>query len=156
ALIVTIMFLTAALTVDLGNAFVQKRERQKDTDLATLAGAGIAGANLPATSTATCNSTSYAGPKASAADQTVKDIATNLAQQLGTPAAATTFETNWTDCSATNGEVVYGLPKRNSTGKYTATYNKNQLSLISPPKHVDYGFAGIIGISGADVRGVST
>ena len=42
----------SALTVDLGNAFMEKRERQKDTDLATLAGAGIVGANLPATSSA--------------------------------------------------------------------------------------------------------
>jgi hypothetical protein len=156
AFLVTIMFVIAALTVDLGNGMVQKRERQKDTDLATLAGAGIAGANLPATSTATCNSTSYAGPKASSADQAVKDVATYFAKQMGTPSSASSFRTNWTDCSATNGEIVYGRPTQNATGKYTATYNKNQLSMISPPQYVDFGFAGILGISGVNVRGVST
>ena len=150
------MFVLAALTVDLGNAFMQKRERQKDTDLATLAGAGIAGANLPATSSATCGTASYVGPKASSTDQAVKDTAANLAKQLGTPSVATTFATQWTDCVATNGEVVYGLPQRDAAGKWNATLNKNQLSLISPPKHVDYGFAKVIGANGTDVQGVST
>lgn len=155
-LVVTLMFITAALTVDLGNAFMQKRERQKDTDLATLAGAGISGANLPATSSATCSSASYSGPKAKSTDQAVKDTAAYLAKQLGTPLVATTLATQWTDCSGLNGEIVYGLPKRNSAGKYIATYNKNQLSLISPPRHVNYGLARILGINGTDVRGVST
>lgn len=155
ALLMTIVFVMAALTVDLGNGFMQKRERQKDTDLATLAGAGIAGANLPATSTATCNTSSYAGPKAAATDQAVKDIAANLAKQLGTPSAATTYATQWTDCSATNGEVVYGRPTK-AGAKYSATLNKNQVSLISPPRHVDYGFAKLLGFSGVNVRGVST
>ena len=155
ALLMTIMMVLGALTLDLGNAFMEKRERQKDTDLATLAGAGISGANLPVTSSATCSSASYAGPKAAAADQAVKDIAANLAKRLGTPAVATTFTTEWTDCNAANGEVVYGRPVQ-AAGKYTATFNKNQVSLISPPRHVDYGFAKVLGVNGNDVRGVST
>ena len=161
AMMMTLLFVMGAMTVDLGNAFMEKRERQKDTDLATLAGAGIAGANLPVTSAATCNSASYAGPKASSADAAVKDTALNLASQLATPTVtaatlAAGYLVDWTDCDATDGEIVYGLPVRGSTGKYTATLNKNQLSLISPPKHVDYGFAKIIGASGNDVHGVST
>ena len=35
-------------------------------------------------------------------------------------------------------------------------YNKNQLSLVSPKKHVDYGLARLIGINGVDVYGSST
>ncbi len=155
ALVVTLMFVMAALTVDLGNAYMQKRERQKDTDLATLAGAGIAGANLPATSGATCGTATYVGPKAAATDQAVKDVAGNLAQQWGGSFSATTLATQLTDCSATNGEVVYGRPVR-SGSLFTATLNKNQLSVISPPRHVDYGFARILGVNGVDVNGVAT
>jgi Flp pilus assembly protein TadG len=154
ALLVTLMFVMAALTVDLGNAFMEKRERQKDTDLATLAGAGISGANLPATSAALCADATYAGPRANPADGGVTESATYLARQIG--GTATAYAAAWTDCSATNGEIVYGLPKRNSAGKWEATFNKNQLSLISPPKHVEYGFAKVIGTSGNDVQGVST
>src|SRR6476469_1340369 len=99
ALTVTMMFVLAALTVDLGSAFMQKRDRQKDTDLATLAGAGISGANLPATSSGTCADATYAGPKASETDQGVLDSANYLAKQVGGTASA--YATLWTDCSAT-------------------------------------------------------
>ena len=69
AFLMTIMFVLGALTVDLGSAFMEKRERQKDTDFATLAAAGIAGANLPVTSSATCGSSTYVGPKAVPGDK---------------------------------------------------------------------------------------
>ncbi len=36
------------------------------------------------------------------------------------------------------------------------TFNKNQLSLVSPPKTVDFGLAGIMGFHSVDVNGVST
>ena len=56
-----------------------------------------------------------------------------------------------------NGEVFYGLPKYNeSTKTWTVAFNKNQLSLVSPPRTVDFGLAGIMGFNSVDVIGVST
>jgi Flp pilus assembly protein TadG len=153
AICATMLFVAAALSVDLGNAFMEKRERQKDTDLAVLAGAGISGSNLPVTAGGSCTSASYTGPQAKDADQAVKDVAANLTSQLGVAVTAGQL----TDCDATNGEVVHGRPVQNSTTKaWSATFNKNQLSLISPPKHVDYNLANVIGEPGADVAGVAT
>jgi hypothetical protein len=54
-----------------------------------------------------------------------------------------------------NGEVVYGLPKKTGS-TWTVAFNKNQLSLVSPPKTVMFGLAGIMGFHSVDVNGVST
>ena len=55
AFMMTLLFVIGALTVDLGNAFVEKRERAEGHRLCNLGRSGIAGANLPATSAATCS-----------------------------------------------------------------------------------------------------
>ena len=55
-----------------------------------------------------------------------------------------------------NGEVVYGIPKYTAGRPGRVAFNKNQLSLVSPPKHVDFGLAGVMGFSGTNVNGVST
>jgi Flp pilus assembly protein TadG len=153
ALMATMLLIVSALAVDLGNTYAHKRDRQKDSDLATLAGAGVAGKNLPATSGGACATAEYTGPRASAGDQAVKDVATYLTKQLGTNITAAQL----TDCKVTsNGEVFYGVPKKNTTGSWSLTANKNQLSLVSPPDHVDFGLANVFGFSGTDVNGVST
>jgi hypothetical protein len=54
-----------------------------------------------------------------------------------------------------NGEVVYGQPKKTGS-TWSVTFNKNQLSLVAPPKTVDFGLAGIMGFHSVDVNGVST
>src|SRR5215212_394962 len=125
ALLAVVLLSVSAMSVDLGNAWAQKRQVQAGGDLATEAGAGIKGDNLPKVgSVKTC---SYGAAGALATDQSVKDITSYLPGQL-------------TDCSMTNGEVVYGLPTYNNTTKaWSVAFNKNQLSLVTPPKTVDFG-----------------
>jgi Flp pilus assembly protein TadG len=158
ALLAVVLMSIAALGVDLGNAWAQKRQVQEGSDLATEAGAGIKGANLPATAAKVCT---YGNAGALATDQSVKDIATYLANQAypsggaGYSAMLASLPGQLTDCNMNNGEVVYGNPKYVS-GAWTVTYNKNQLSLVSPPKNVQFGLAGIMGFHSVNVNGVST
>jgi hypothetical protein len=159
ALLSVLLLSMAAMGVDLGQAWAQKRQVQAGGDLATEAGAGVKGANLPKTGGVhTC---SYGASGALATDQAVKDIADYLARQAdpdGTGTYSTlvaNLPTQLTDCDTKNGEVVYGNPKF-TAGAWTVAFNKNQVSLISPPKHVDFGLAGIMGFHGVDVNGVST
>jgi hypothetical protein len=149
----------AAMGVDLGQAWAQKRQVQAGSDLATEAGAGIKGANLP--KTGSVNNCTYGAAGALATDQAVKDIAEYLAKQAD-PDGTGTYSSlvanlpgQLTDCDTSNGEVVYGNPTF-SGGAWHVTFNANQVSLISPPKHVDFGLAGIMGFHGVDVNGVST
>src|SRR5680860_369223 len=111
ALMVVVLVSVAALAVDLGSAFVVKREVQKRTDFAALAGGH--GTNLPTpATTGTCG---Y-GPQASAADQAVKDVATYYGTE-STNSAVTTQQL--VDCATSNGEVLYGTftyGAPNSTG----------------------------------------
>ena len=159
--LLSLVFLSiAALGVDLGNAWAQKRQVQSGSDLATEAGAGIKGANLPASGTV--HNCTYGNAGALASDQSVKDIASYLAAQAypsRTGAAYSSMLANLpsqlTDCSMSNGEVVYGKPVQ-SGGTWTVTYNKNQLSLVAPPKTVDFGFARLMGFNSVNVNGVST
>ena len=103
-LLSVLLLIVAAFAVDLGNAYAHKREIQKDADLSTLAGAGIAGANLPGPNPGgTC---SY-GNKASPGDQAVKDVALYLSKQLNKTISASDL----TNCKVTeDGEVFYGRP----------------------------------------------
>jgi hypothetical protein len=159
ALLSVVLLSMAAMGVDLGQAWAQKRQVQAGGDLATEAGAGIKGANLP--KTGTVHSCSYGASGALATDQAVKDIADYLARQADPDGTGTysslvaSLPTQLTDCDTKNGEVVYGNPKF-TAGAWTVPFNKNQVSLISPPKHVDFGLAGIMGFHGVDVNGVST
>ncbi|HEY2876934.1 TadE/TadG family type IV pilus assembly protein, partial [Nocardioides sp.] len=159
-LLSVVLLSIAALGVDLGNAWAQKRQVQVGSDLAAEAGAGIKGANLPASSTV--HSCSYGAAGALPTDQSVKDIASYLASQAypdNTGAVyssmLTTLPAQLTDCNMANGEVVYGNPNF-SAGAWHVTFNKNQLSLVSPPKTVDFGLAGIMGFHSTNVAGVST
>src|SRR4051812_10679348 len=162
--LLSLMFLSiAALGVDLGNAWAQKRQVSAGGDLATEAGAGPKGVNIPNTSVTSC---SYGNAGGVATSQAVVDIASYLAEQAYPQPRSATDTTAYntlkaalpgqlTDCSMTNGEVVYGIPKQ-TAGGWTVAFNKNQLSLVTPPKRVDFGFARIMGFTGTNVYGVST
>jgi len=159
-LLSVVLLSIAALGVDLGNAWAQKRQVQAGSDLAVEAGAGVKGANLPASSTV--HSCAYGAAGALQTDQSVNDIASYLASQAypaQTGGAYSSMLANLpsqlTDCNTANGEVVYGNPSF-SAGAWHVTFNKNQLSLISPPKTVDFGLAGIMGFHSTNVAGVST
>jgi Flp pilus assembly protein TadG len=158
-LLSVVLLSMAAMGVDLGNAWAQKRQVQAGSDLAAEAGAGIKGANLPATTVHSC---SYGNAGAVSTDQSVKDISTYLANQAYPTATGATYSSylanlpaQLTDCNMANGEVVYGTPNF-TAGAWSVAFNKNQLSLVSPPKHVDFGLAGVMGFSGTNVNGVST
>jgi hypothetical protein len=151
AILVTVLALVllvmAAFAVDLGNAYVAKRDSQKHADLAALAGGH--GDNLPTpNSTRTC---AY-GPAGGAADQAVVDVAAYLQRALdtSTPTAA-----NLVDCALGNGEVFYG-DLTWSAGQPHVTYDKNKLTVLAPKTHVDFGFADVIGVDGTDVNGQAT
>jgi hypothetical protein len=150
----------AAMGVDLGQAWAQKRQVQAGSDLAAEAGAGVKGANLP--KTGSVHSCSYGAAGALSTDQSVQDIASYLASQAypsRTGGSYSSYLANLpaqlTDCSMTNGEVVYGTPTLTGS-TWSVAFNKNQLSLVSPPDHVSFGLAGVMGFSGTDVNGVST
>ena len=153
----------AALGTDLGQAWAQKRQIQGGSDMATLAGAGISGNDLPAPSVGkVC---SY-GTGALATDPASIDVARYLASKSYSPtlapaavpaATVSAMATQLTDCNVQNGEVFYGQPSFNkATGTWSNVYNKNQLSLVSPPSRVDFGFARILGFNGVNVVGQST
>jgi hypothetical protein len=159
-LLSVVLLSMAAMGVDLGQAWAQKRQVQAGSDLATEAGAGPKGVNLP--KTGSIHSCSYGVAGALATDQAVKDIADYLAGQSypsRTGGAYSSYlanlPTTLTDCTMANGEVVYGTPKFNGS-TWTVAFNKNQVSLVSPPDHVSFGLAGIMGFHGVDVNGVST
>jgi len=160
ALLAVVLMSISALSVDLGNAWQAKRQVQAGSDLAVEAGAGIKGANLP--KTGAVNTCSYGAAGALATDQSVKDIAQYLADQANPSQTGASYSSmlvnlpgQLTDCNMNNGEVVYGQPKKTGS-TWTVTYNKNQLSLVSPPKTVDFGLAGIMGFHSTNVNGVST
>lgn len=142
----------AALTVDLGQAFVQKRDIQKQTDFAALAGA--AGDDLPMTSAGiTCSITSnYAGVAAKATDQAIIDTAAYLSNQ---PGATDITPGQLSDCDLTNGEANYGMFRRAADGIHLDA-NPNQLSVISQPKTVRFGLAAALGFNSVDVAGQAT
>ena len=162
--LLSVLLLTmAALGTDLGQAWAQKRQIQGGSDLATLAGAGISGNDLPAPSVGkVC---SY-GTGALATDPASVDVARYLASKAYSPtlapaavpaATVTAMATQLTDCNVQNGEVFYGQPTYNkATNTWTNAYNKNQLSLVSPPSKVDFGFARILGFNNVNVVGQST
>ena len=160
ALLSVLLLSIAALGVDLGNAWATKRQVTAGGDLAVEAGAGPKGANMPNAGGVT--SCTYGAAGATASSQAVKDVAAYLAAQAypaktgtGYSSLLANLPSQLTDCSMLNGEVVYGMPKRTGS-TWTVTYNKNQLSLVTPPQQVDFGFAQLMGFSNTKVYGVST
>jgi hypothetical protein len=154
ALLAVVLLSVAALTVDIGQALVQKRDIQKQTDFAALAGAE--GDDLPMTAAGIdCSITtpgSYGGKAALAADPAIIDAAAYLSAQ---PHAGDVTPDQLVDCQLGNGEAAYGMFRRDSAGVHLDA-NPNQLSVISQPKRVDFGFATIMGFDNVDVAGQAT
>jgi len=151
ALLSVLLLTMAAIGTDLGQAWASKRQLQEGSDMATLAGAGISGADLPGPGT--LKVCSY-GSGALATDPAAIDVASYLGSQ---PGNSTVTATQLTDCNVANGEIFYGQPTYNQVSHtWSLAYNKNQLSLASPPKKVDFGFAGLLGINSTNVVGQST
>jgi len=149
--LMTVLLLSiAALTVDIGRAYVEKRDVQKVVDFAALAGA--AGTNLPGTIAGACAG-GYTGNRPAATDQAVRDVATHLATATwtGSPTAA-----DLVDCVLSNGEVVYGTLTFPSAGTPSLSYDKTQLTVVSPSRQVDFGFARVMGFNDASVQGRAT
>ncbi|MEO5653778.1 MAG: pilus assembly protein TadG-related protein [Marmoricola sp.] len=146
----TLLLCMAALTVDLGNAMVVRREIQKRTDGAALAGGY--GENLPTSAT---TSTCGYGPRAAATDQAVIDVA----KYFGTQASnSTVTAADLRDCVISNGEVLYGTYANTSANSTNValTYDKNALTVISPTTRVGFGFAQVMGYKHVDVGASAT
>ena len=149
AFLALLLLSIAALGVDIGHAYVERQDVQKLTDFASLAGAE--GDNLPGSTPGVC---AY-GKRAAASDQAVLDVAGYLGSEVwaGGPTPA-----QLVDCSIANGEVFYGTVTRtpaNPSG-VLLSYDPQKVSVISPPRHVDFGMAQVIGFSGTDVTGSAT
>lgn len=149
AMVALILMIMAAFAVDMGHAYVAKRDAQKHADLAALA-AAKAGNNLPApNATRIC---SY-GPAASAGDQPVIDAADYLARVVDAGAAPSAAAL--VDCVMANGEVVYGN-LRWVAGQPQVAYDNTKVTLVTPNDRVDFGFAKVVGIDGTDVGAQAT
>jgi hypothetical protein len=123
AIMTVLLFTTAAFTVDLSNAFVRKRDVQRQADFAALAGGAELGAEKSGTvPVAVVNAVvdSLNGPG---------DL--NLPQDDEGRTAVTA--TDLTDLDLLNGEVRFN-PDPAIEG----------LQVIAPQVQVDYGFAGVI------------
>jgi hypothetical protein len=142
----------AALAVDIGQAYVVKREVQKRTDFAALAGGH--GDNLP--TPATTGTCPY-GPRGAASDQAVKDVAAYYGTEASNSAVTAS---QLVDCTTANGEVLYGsftYTNLNSTG-ISVAYDKTKLTVISPNSNVDFAFAPAMDqdLDDVDVNAVAT
>lgn len=154
ALLAVVLLSAAALTVDLGQAFVAERQAQNQTDLAALAGAQ--GDNLPMTATgASCSTTnpdSYDGVAASSTDRAIIDTASYLSIRLGDGSVT---PSQLVDCKLSNGEAGYGTFSADAAGVHL-TANSNQLSVVSPAQQIDFGFAQVMGFDRTTVAGRAT
>lgn len=161
AMLVLVLFGISALAVDLGSAWVVRRNAQADTDLATLAGGG--GENLPKTATGTgCSKFGANWNRPAPADQAIVDTASYLTEHRSrsvslsgsNPTTAVTAS-QLVDCDFANGEAAYGKWSRTSTG-LSFTANQNQLSVFSPGERVDFALGNVLGQSGVVVAGQAT
>jgi hypothetical protein len=147
ALLSVLLLVMGALTVDIGNAYVHKRDMQKRADFSALAG-GV-GDDLPMTAAGT--NCGY-GVSARATDQAIIDVADYLSTQYAT----TITPADLVDCNFSNGEADYGSFNWSSASGWTLTANENQLGVVTQSNRVDFGMAGILGFQSTDVNGVAT
>ena len=128
----------AALSVDLGNAFVRKRDLQSQADFSSLAG----GANLPGTK-------SSSDPVVLAV---VKYLNANQPQDDNgvTPVTASDLvdgplvdpDRSLTEPRERNGEIYFE--------------SKSRIRVIAPEARVQFGLAGVIGFNEVDVNAEAT
>lgn len=130
ALCAALLFSMAALTVDLGNAMVRKRDVQSQADFAALA----AGAKL-----AQGNTKSASDPAVLA----VADYLTENQPQDDRPGSMPPVTgTQLVDGNDTNGEVYFNTTE--------------ELRVIAPQAHVNFGLANVMGFSNARVQAAAT
>lgn len=148
AALVALLFATAALTVDLAKAYVEKNDIQKRADFSALAGA--VGDNLPGAAPGTCG---Y-GPAALASDQAIVDVAAYLSER---PGGSDVTAADLVDCDLTDGEAGFGMFRAGGCpGGTCLVADPNQLSVVSQPRNVSFGLASVLGFTDVDVRGEAT
>jgi Flp pilus assembly protein TadG len=141
AMFAVIMFVCAALVVDLGFARAVRREAQNSADAAALAGAG-----------AMYDKTGNLQPDASI--EAVKDF------------SASNFETtdaDWASCAATvpagwTTTVGVGANARNSGTTciaYDNAANPQIVQVVEPFRHTGTFFGGIVGYHGSDISALA-
>jgi hypothetical protein len=146
ALLAVLLLSMGALTVDLGNAYVHKRDMQKRADFSALAG-GL-GDDLPMTPAG--GGCGY-GQAAVATDQAIIDVADYLSTHYDT----TVTPADLVDCNFTNGEADYGSFSWSGTA-WTFAQNKDQIGVVTQANRVDFGMARVLGFQNVDVNGVAT
>ncbi len=133
ALLATALFLSAAVAVDLGNAWARKRELQKQVDVAALG----AGHQLPMT---TSNRLEIAD-----------SVAASLTRNWTAGQAP----------SITGSQLLNGLPEDGEVTFWTdngiaCTNACNQMRVLAPEADVPMYFSGVIGIQGTSVQRSAT
>lgn len=144
-----VLFGTAALSVDLAQLYVARETSQHTVDSAVLAagGSGLPAPNPPST---IC----FYGRRANATDPAVVKAAAYLTAEgafgSGDPGAPSIAPASLVDCNLGNGEVGYGT--FHGSGDATRlTYDPTELSAVSPPRSIRYGFAQLFGSRGGTV-----
>ena len=139
-----VLFAVAALAVDLSNAFVRKRDTQAQADFAALA----AGAALPATASTP-----------SSTDPAVVAVARYLVENQPTDDGGpskmfdqATLQTMLTDDDPGNGEAYYGSYASDGT----FVQSNNEITVVTPPRLVKYGFARVVGADDVAVAARAT
>lgn len=129
ALCSLLLLSVAALAVDMGNAWTQRREVQTQADLAALAG----GAALPATTST---------QRQVVAQKVLTYLRSNATYGQDDGASASWTVAQLQDGSPTNGEITFPTP--------------NQLRVVSPPSTVQFGLAQVMGFDSTDVSAAAT
>lgn len=134
AILATVLFSSAALAVDLGNSWARKREVQKQVDVAALS----VGWLLPMT---TANKTDIA--------QRVADYYNEDANQVDGQNVVSAAQL--LNSQPADGEVIF------QDEDYSTCVNDcPQMTLIAPGARVDFGLAGVMGISNTTVQRTAT
>jgi Flp pilus assembly protein TadG len=134
ALVAIVLFGTAAMAVDLGNAWSRKRAVQKQVDVSALA----AGWMLPMT---TANKSTIAAKVAE-----YLDADDNRASGQGSVSASDLI-----DGSTANGEILF----QNDDGS-ACTDKCTQMRVLAPPARVEFGLASALGFGGVNVQRTAT
>ena len=129
ALLSIVLFVTAALAVDLGNVWSRKRDVQKQVDVAALS----AGYLLPQTA---ANTT-----------QIANEVAKYLQDNSAVGQSATITGAQLLNGVLTDGEVTF----QNDDGS-ACTSDCTRMKVVAPVAEVDFAFAGILGVDTGTVQ----
>ncbi|HET7173575.1 MAG TPA: TadE/TadG family type IV pilus assembly protein [Nocardioidaceae bacterium] len=138
AICMVLLFSIAAMAVDLGNAYTRKRNTQNAADFAALAG----GSQLPVA----------AGSVPSASDATVQQVAQYLLSNW-TPNDNSTPEPTQAELAACLTGGACANPQWRGSVTYGGALNgqDDQMTVVTPPAWVAFGFAALMGFQGTQV-----